>query len=750
MQLDWDDSIGEEERKNWVSVFRDLFQAEKHPIPRCVKPQLYSGDPEFIFFSDASEQAYGACIYVRYAMLNGSFVSRLLISKTRLAPIKKISIVRLELCGALISARIKSLLDKEMRIEVQNYCCLVDSKIVQAMIQKESYGFNTFVALRIGEIQESTKKENWFWLEGSLNIADVLTRGEGLNDEEAILRWQHGPQFLSLPRELWPIESNVSELELPERNDFSLCMLTSDNAQSIDNTIFIERYSTYLRLLRVTARVLKVKESKSLLAMLQNPTASDLEKAKNWWIQEVQKGLISDVQKGKFDRLGVTKDSAGTIFVGARVLRRNAMSEDGSPLVLLPHNHRFSRLVVEHTHNLAHSGVVATVAKVRSQFWVVGLRRLAKWIVLNCVKCRESKAVLASQKMGELPLERLCPAPAWRTTFLDFFGPLLIRGEVNKRTRGKVYGVVFSCSVSRAVHLDIASDYSTSAFLMVLRRFSSIRGYPAKIISDPGSQLVSADETLNIGKELEHDEKIQGYCANSGIEWQFISADAPWQNGCSEALVKSAKRAIKHAVGDQVLSYSELQTALFEASELLNERPIGYCPNLPEDDPYLSPNHLLLGRASAKIPPGEYDQRANVNDRYKLVQSVINSFWKRWVAEYFPKMVIRQKWHTEKRNVQVGDVVLVQEQGLTNGKWPLAKVCEVFPGDDGRVRNVSVHYKNLGDTKSASAYFGKGYTTVRRPVQRLVVLLPIEEQQVREAGSVSVENAHDSPSQRLA
>ena len=89
MQLDWDDSIGEEERKNWVSVFRDLFQAEKHPIPRCVKPQLYSGDPEFIFFSNASEQAYRACIYVRYAMLNGSFVSRLFDIKDKIGSDQK-------------------------------------------------------------------------------------------------------------------------------------------------------------------------------------------------------------------------------------------------------------------------------------------------------------------------------------------------------------------------------------------------------------------------------------------------------------------------------------------------------------------------------------------------------------------------------------------------------------------------------------------------------------------------------------
>ena len=98
--------------------------------------------------------------------------------------------------------------------------------------------------------------------------------------------------------------------------------------------------------------------------------------------------------------------------------------------------------------------------------------------------------------MGKLPIERLKPAPAWHSTALDLFGPFKIKDEVKKRTTGKAYGVIFNCLTTRAVHVDISSDYSTQKFLMVWRRFVSIRGYPSKLYSDNGPQLVSANEEL--------------------------------------------------------------------------------------------------------------------------------------------------------------------------------------------------------------------------------------------------------------
>ena len=154
---------------------------------------------------------------------------------------------------------------------------------------------------------------------------------------------------------------------------------------------------------------------------------------------------------------------------------------------------------------------------------------------------------------------------------LDLFGPFEIRGETNKRSRSKAYGVNFDCLLSRAVHLDLATDYSTEAFLLAVRRFIAIRGCPIKIRSDRGTQLVAANKEMKEVVKGHVQEMIQDFGSANSIDWEFSSSDEPWQNGCAEALVKSAKKAITIAIGSQVLSFSEMQTVLYECANLLNE-----------------------------------------------------------------------------------------------------------------------------------------------------------------------------------
>ena len=130
--------------------------------------------------------------------------------------------------------------------------------------------------------------------------------------------------------------------------------------------------------------------------------------------------------------------------------------------------------------------------------------------------------------------------------------------------------------------------------MLVLRRFVSLRGYPSKIYSDPGSQLVAASKELNHIVEGLNEEEISQFGIKKGLEWKFSPTDGPWQNEWSEALVKSAKKAIVVSVGCQVLTVPEFQTVCFEEANLVNERPIGRHPTDPNDGVYLCPNHLLL------------------------------------------------------------------------------------------------------------------------------------------------------------
>ena len=204
---------------------------------------------------------------------------------------------------------------------------------------------------------------------------------------------------------------------------------------------------------------------------------------------------------------------------------------------------------------------------------------------------------------------------------------------------------------------DVTTDYSTQGFLMVLRRFGSIRGYPTQLFSDCGSQLEAASKELKSVIESLDKDRLREFGAEHGLEWRFTAADAPWQNGCSESLVKSVKTALKGAIGDQVLMFSEFQTvaSCFEAANLVNERPIGIHPTDPNDDAYLGPNHLLLGRASARVPSGPFLQTKNERLRFEFVQKLIDSFWKRWIRDFFPSLLVRQN---------VGNIIMVKIRTL--------------------------------------------------------------------------------------
>ena len=605
MKLGWDDPLPPNLRMKWIEYFKKMFDIETLSFKRCIRSSNATGDPILVMFSDASEYAYGGCAYVRWELDDSTFASSLLCAKGRVAPVKRVTIPRLELCAAVVASRLHVFIKKECRIHFAKVIFIVDSKIVQAMIQKDSYGFKTYASVRVGEIQAATKKESWAWTESDENIADWTTRMRSPYELGQESDWQSGPKWLKLDETDWPISYCTAVDELPEMQQTAIANTIEVKDRSRHNIFNIERYSSYSRLIRVTSRVLVVFKKlpkPSLCHLAEDIDIHGLKKAESYWIKQAQSQYSDKDLTQRLQRLGAKRREDGVITVGQRIESWMKKSYSTQEMVLLPFDHHLSYLYVLQVHNQYHSGVSATVCKVCLKFWVVKFEKLARKVLSNCVVCKKNARKCVSQIMAPLPTERLNPSPPWSHTSLDLFGPFSIRGEVNKRSHGKAFGLILTCLASRAIHMDLINGYSTDAFLQGFRRFMSFRGAPINIYSDPGSQLEGANSELQLMIKGLDNVKLKEFGVSNQMERKFTSADAPWQNGCVESLIRACKKAIYNAIGDQILSFSELLTVVYECAELGNERPIGKMNLDINDGSYLCPNDLILGRATARIP----------------------------------------------------------------------------------------------------------------------------------------------------
>ena len=490
-------------------------------------------------------------------------------AKTRLAPLKRITIVRLEMNAALLAIkRMKVFIGRESRLEFQKCYFIVDSEIVRAMIQKESYGLKTFTGVRIGEIQETTDPRDWYWIDGHENIADVLTRGKRSSAISQDSIWHTAPSFLQQHEQEWPIKSSYCGENLPEQIIVHHQQAEVKKPRKISDVIDANHFSRYRKLINVTARLSVTFKTRSFTAIFKQPGIDDVKAAEVLWIKDAQQSIQQEFQNGAFKRL-CAKEVDRIIVVGARLeswLENNYSNQNPA---LLPFNHPLSRLYAEYEHYRSHQGVTSISSKVRQNVWIKQLPKMLKSIKHHCATCKILDKKTEGQIMGCIPADRLKPAPAWSYTSIDIFGPFQIKGETNKRSRSKCYGIIFNCMLTRAVHLDLAVDYSTDAFLLVLRRFMTIRGHPIKLRSDHGSQLVAASKELKQILDGHNTERLIQLSSEYSFEWEFSSPDAPWQNGCAEALIKSVKKSISVSIEARGLFFLRDVSSVLRISKLI-------------------------------------------------------------------------------------------------------------------------------------------------------------------------------------
>lgn len=708
LSIGWDDKIPSESKNKWVKFIDDLSQLSNLKIERHLLSHNFTYI-QFIGFCDASSRGYGACIYAKSVNNIGESKVQLLVSKTKVAPLKPLSIPRLELMAAVLLSKLYLLIInncKELKYET---FALTDSSVVLAWLKTPPYRLKTFVSSRVSKVIELLPPLCWYHVNSENNAADICSRGAWPSQLVSCANnWFHGPSWLHDHVNKWPIsqfyitnDSNILELK---SNVDTFALLAQTELNNIEN-VFIN-FSCFNKLNRVIGWCYRFYNNCKLVKNKRNYSNlsfSELRAAHDVIIRVVQtiyfNSEIVDIRNKSCKNLQLKKlspfiDCHGLLRVGGRLSQSNLSFNCKHPL-LLPKKCHVTVLLIEYYHKkYLHVGPRTLHSILMKTYWIVSARSVIRSVLSKCVTCFRCKPVSVQPYMGELPSARVRPEKPFNHVGCDIGGPFYIKESLRKNAKiHKAYLCLFICFSTKAVHLEVLSDLTTDCFLAALDRFVSRRGLCSCIYSDCGTNFVAAAKHLNEVTQFLHssNDVLYNECCNRHIEWKFNPPSAPHMGGLWEAGIKSAKYHLYRAIGDKGLTFEELSTTFCKIEAILNSRPLSHISDAPDECEVLTPGHFLTGQALLSVP--EYNlQDINITKltRWQYIQRTSQAFWRTWANDYLHTLQQRVKWHQSKDNIKIGDVVVIKSDLCKPLQWPLARVHQVHPGPDNHIRVVTL------------------------------------------------------------
>ena len=402
-RLEWDDPIPDDERNRWLSWLEDLPKLKQLSVDRCLKPPGFGKtvSVQLHHFSDASQQGYGAVSYLRFLNDKDAIHCSFVMGKARTAPLKTVTIPRLELSAAVVASRLDKTLRKEIDISVDESVFWTDSTCVISYIQNNDKRFHTFVANRIAIIHDATSPSQWRYVDSERNPADDASRGLTVDSLISKNRWINGPDFLWEPESKWPVQP-VAQMpdDDPEIKRESQALLSLTNAGTNYINQLLEYFSSWSRLKKFVAWILRYREKlkqsskrcREGLVLVQdspedriyNPLSVDeIDKAEKEILKFVQRQSFeeelsrleeqedgnrsNDLKSAKDRKPQIKKSSAiykldpmkvgGLLYVGGR-LRQAPISQPAKHQIILPNKHHVVDLIVRYYHLMSgHSGL---------------------------------------------------------------------------------------------------------------------------------------------------------------------------------------------------------------------------------------------------------------------------------------------------------------------------------------------------------------------------------------------------------
>ncbi|XP_062538799.1 uncharacterized protein LOC134207095 [Armigeres subalbatus] len=699
----WDAPVPTQLEHKWVDFHRRLSKLTEFSIPRFAFVEDYV-DVQLHCFADASDLAYGACLYVRSVDGRGNVRIELLASKSRVAPLKRLTIPRLELCAAKEAASLFQTVAKALSLDSINAFFWSDSTVVLHWLKASPNTWKTFVANRVSIIQTATYGLPWQHVSGNENPADLVSRGMSVEDFLESQLWKYGPTWLKEAPSKWMVESAdliPTEVELEPR------FVASNNVAAMEPSFLFSLRSSFIPLVRLVAFCLRFlsncRQSNHRNTSLFL-TAPEINASNNKLVRLVQEECFAEEiislkrrhqvpSKSPLKLLCPFIDNESIVRVGGR-LRYSLEDYTVKHPAVLPQSHAFTRLIIEYYHiQIHHGGHQATLAAVRQEFWPIHGKRAVSSVLRKCHRCFRFNPKPIEQPMGQLPSTRVRPARAFLVTGVDYCGPFFLTPPHRRAAPPKVYIAVFVCFTTKAIHLELVTDLSTACFISALRRFIGHHGIPSEIHSDNATNFQGAKhelhELFNSLNSKIGQQAIESELSQHGIEWHFIPPRAPNFGGLWEAAVRSAKTALKKVIVSQ-LTHENLSTLLVQIAAALNSRPLAPLSDDPIDINALTPAHFLIGSPMNALP--DHDLTAIPSNRlthYQQRQQMFQRYWQRWSQEYLTGLQQANKVH-QLSLIRIGSIVIVREDNIPPLQWPLARILEIHPGTDGVVRVVTI------------------------------------------------------------
>ncbi|UYV69201.1 hypothetical protein LAZ67_6002812 [Cordylochernes scorpioides] len=646
-----------------------LLTQLKFPRP-IIKDEIDKRSWSLHLFTDASRTAYSAVVFLRVENeeIQVSFMS----AKTRVTPMKREILKKNKKTGE------SEMIVKEISIpRLELLACLIGSRLLSTVKR----------SLNITDIKE------FYWTDSTANPADLPSRG--CSPSQLLQsKWWEGPNWLYERENKWPISTEmIDEIQVNKERKKSSVEINQDSVLINFNVIQEVRYDyTYSQYVRIMGWILRfiynLRNNEKHFGRL---LPKELKMAELQLIRSVQVETFSNPDNLRGYQIKRSED--GILRVKTRLTFREDLEDYKSP-ILLPRKHPLVKKLIEEYHlKFCHAGVLFLMNELREKYWILQSRIAVKRVVRQCVTCRKLTAKSVITEEAPLPKERIMTTNVFEIIGVDLTGPLYLKGQA------KVWTVIYTCSVYRAVHLDLVNSLSTKAFIQSLERFIRIYGRPTMIFSDNGRNFVGTD---NFFQQIDWKKLQESDCVRP-IQWRFNPPFAAWWGGWWERLIRSMKNLLKKTLGKATLRKEQLVKMLEEVQSIMNGRPLTYISEEMEDPQPLTPAMFLRHKGNIKFPEGDLTEKDRLQFSYAWRKSLERELKNRFRSEYLSNLINKNKGRNS-HNLRIGDIVVIGSDLRKRTEWPLGRIIELYPGKDGIVRVAKLK---------------TGGGIVIRPVQRL-------------------------------